>query len=52
MAIGNMHKNLKFAVWFLRYASGQTDRQTYSSQYFTRGKVITTKPLNHTEEFR
>jgi len=34
-AIGNMRKNLvSSAVWFSSYASGQTDTQTYLSQYF------------------
>jgi len=36
-ATGNMHRTLFWwnsAVWFSTYASGQTDRQTVSSQYF------------------
>ena len=39
---GNMHKKIgKDGVWFWRYPGRQTDRQTYSSQYFApSGELI------------
>ena len=50
--IGNMHKKFgkdRAHVWFQRYPRGQTDTQTYSSQYCTAapaGEVIRTTPAS------